>query len=111
LTHTLRNKKGFINSASSCSATKAQRIPFSRPLLQNASFSPQANKSGEYYKPALETDTHKGKHWSFNDFDLGRPLGLGKFGKVYLAREKRTKYIIALKVLQKSQLLKAGVEH
>lgn len=53
----------------------------------------------------------KGKQWSLDDFEIGKPLGRGKFGSVYLAREKRTKYIVALKVLQKSQLLKAGVEH
>ena len=35
----------------------------------------------------------------------------GKFGNVYLAREKRSKYIVALKVLFKSQLQKASVEH
>ena len=35
----------------------------------------------------------------------------GKFGNVYLAREKRSKYIVALKVLFKSQLQKGGVEH
>lgn len=35
----------------------------------------------------------------------------GKFGNVYLAREKNSKYIVALKVLQKQQLLKANVEH
>lgn len=52
-----------------------------------------------------------GKRWSLNDFEIGKPLGRGKFGAVYLAREKKTKYIVALKVLQKSQLLKAGVEH
>jgi len=52
-----------------------------------------------------------GKQWSLNDFEIGKPLGRGKFGSVYLAREKRTKYIVAIKVLQKSQLLKAGVEH
>ena len=53
----------------------------------------------------------KGKQWSLKDFEIGKPLGRGKFGSVYLAREKRTKYIVAIKVLQKSQLLKAGVEH
>jgi hypothetical protein len=52
-----------------------------------------------------------GTRWTLNDFEIGKPLGRGKFGKVYLARERRTKYIVALKVLSKSQLLKSGVEH
>jgi serine/threonine protein kinase len=47
--------------------------------------------------------------WTLEDFDIGRPLGKGKFGNVYLAREKRSKYIVALKVLFKSQLQKAQV--
>lgn len=38
------------------------------------------------------------RQWSFEDFDIGRPLGKGKFGNVYLARERRSKYIVALKV-------------
>ena len=38
------------------------------------------------------------KRWHLDDFEIGRPLGKGKFGNVYLAREKKTKYIIALKV-------------
>ena len=49
--------------------------------------------------------------WTLNDFEIGRPLGKGKFGNVYLAREKRSKFIVALKVLFKSQLQKAQVEH
>merc|ERR1719507_34423 len=49
--------------------------------------------------------------WTLEDFDIGRPLGKGKFGNVYLAREKKSKYIVALKVLFKSQLQKAQVEH
>ena len=53
----------------------------------------------------------EGNRWKLEDFDIGRPLGKGKFGNVYLAREKASKYIIALKVLFKSQLIKAGVEH
>jgi serine/threonine protein kinase len=57
------------------------------------------------------SEAEKGQRWSLKDFEIGKPLGRGKFGSVYLAREKRTKYIVAIKVLQKSQLLKAGVEH
>jgi hypothetical protein len=84
-----------------------------------------------------------GRAWCLQDFEIGRPLGRGKFGAymmicvpphpphpkneqsiappaptcfiltgtVYLARERRTKYIVALKVLRKPQLLKGGVEH
>jgi serine/threonine protein kinase len=52
-----------------------------------------------------------GQRWTLNDFEIGKKLGAGKFGNVYLAREKRTKYIVALKVLKKSQLLSASVEH
>ena len=58
-----------------------------------------------------ESTARKGKHWSLSDFEIGLPLGKGKFGSVYLAREKKTHYIVALKVLQKNQLLRAGVEH
>ena len=51
------------------------------------------------------------RKWSLDDFEIGRPLGTGKFGRVYLAREKRTKFIVGLKVLNKAQLQKAGIEH
>lgn len=51
------------------------------------------------------------KAWTLENFDIGRALGKGKFGSVYLAREQQTKFILALKVLFKKQLEKAGVEH
>jgi serine/threonine protein kinase len=38
------------------------------------------------------------REFSLSDFDIGRPLGKGKFGNVYLAREKKSKFIVALKV-------------
>ncbi|XP_047364673.1 aurora kinase C-like [Vespa velutina] len=50
------------------------------------------------------------KKWVLTDFDIGRPLGKGKFGNVYLAREKKSKFIIAMKVLFKAQIQKQGVE-
>jgi serine/threonine protein kinase len=36
--------------------------------------------------------------WQLSDFDIGKPLGKGKFGNVYLAREKKSQFIVALKV-------------
>ncbi|XP_068855605.1 aurora kinase C-like [Aphelocoma coerulescens] len=49
--------------------------------------------------------------FSLKDFEIGRPLGKGKFGNVYLAREQRSGFLVALKVLFKSQVEKEGVEH
>lgn len=45
------------------------------------------------------------------DFEVGRALGKGKFGNVYLAREKKSRFIVALKVLSKKQLVKHNVQH
>jgi len=55
--------------------------------------------------------TFNPKEWSLSNFDIGRPLGRGKFGHVYLAREKESHFIVALKILSKKQLVKSGVEH
>lgn len=38
-----------------------------------------------------------------HDFELGGTLGLGKFGRVYLARHLATHYICALKIISKAQ--------
>eukprot|EP01006_Ploeotia_vitrea_P058688 TRINITY_DN69978_c0_g1_i1.p1 TRINITY_DN69978_c0_g1~~TRINITY_DN69978_c0_g1_i1.p1 ORF type:complete len:590 (-),score=61.78 TRINITY_DN69978_c0_g1_i1:398-2167(-) len=48
--------------------------------------------------------------WSKDDFDIGRTLGNGHFGTVYLAREKSTGFICALKIMKKSQLRQQKVE-
>ncbi|PSN33954.1 Aurora kinase B, partial [Blattella germanica] len=49
--------------------------------------------------------------WSLNDFEIGCPLGRGKFGRVYLAREKYTHVLVAIKVLYKKELVKGRVVH
>lgn len=48
--------------------------------------------------------------WSLKDFDIGAPLGRGKFGRVYLAREKTSQYMVALKTLYKRELVNGRVE-
>lgn len=50
------------------------------------------------------------KSWSLEDFDVGKALGKGKFGRVYLAREKKSGYVVALKVLHKTELAENRVE-
>ena len=61
--------------------------------------------------PSNRQGPHNACDMTLDDFEVGRPLGNGKFDRVYLARTKRDKYIVALKVLRKSQLEKNGVEH
>lgn len=70
-----------------------------------------ANSSINSLNTMKQKEQATAKRWCLNDFEIGRPLGTGKFGRVYLAREKRTHFIVALKVLYKSQIHKAGVEH
>ena len=36
--------------------------------------------------------------YQLKDFQVGKPLGKGRFGSVFLVREKQTHYVCALKV-------------
>lgn len=59
----------------------------------------------------LSMDSAPDKSFSLASFEIGRPLGKGKFGRVYMARTKaEPKYIVALKCLHKEELVKSKVE-
>ncbi|KAG7399191.1 hypothetical protein PHYBOEH_009549 [Phytophthora boehmeriae] len=90
-----------VASASAATSTSAKRptasgSTTSRPT--EAAATDEANSTAK-------------KTWKLSDFDIGKPLGKGKFGNVYLAREKQSKYVVALKVLNKQQLMKSSMEH
>lgn len=48
--------------------------------------------------------------WSPSDFEMGSFLGRGKFGRVYIARERFSQYMVAMKVMFKSEIKKGRVE-
>lgn len=49
--------------------------------------------------------------WSLPQFEIGRPLGKGKFGRVYLARTKAPPhFIVALKCMYKAELVSSKTE-
>ena len=50
------------------------------------------------------------KRFHLGMFEIGKPLGKGKFGRVYLAKERTTGFVCALKVLHKSELQQGKVE-
>ncbi|KAF2260750.1 kinase-like protein [Lojkania enalia] len=61
-------------------------------------------ESALYFNPSSP------KQWHLGMFEIGKPLGKGKFGRVYLAKERATGFVCALKVLHKSELQQGGVE-
>ena len=60
---------------------------------------------------SMRHSTRPTREWSLVSFDIGRPLGKGKFGRVYMVRTKcEPKYILALKCLYKSEIVQSKVE-
>ncbi|KAJ5088117.1 hypothetical protein N7456_011733 [Penicillium angulare] len=55
-------------------------------------------------QPTVPRELHLGM------FEIGKPLGKGKFGRVYLAKERSSGFVCALKVLHKSELQQGGVQ-
>ncbi|CAM9223526.1 unnamed protein product, partial [Sphacelaria rigidula] len=48
-------------------------------------------------KSLAKTANVRRRTWVLDDFEIGRRLGQGKFGKVYLARERRSGFVVAIK--------------
>jgi serine/threonine protein kinase len=47
--------------------------------------------------------------WSLSNFLIGKYIGNGKYGKVYLVKEKKSKLILALKSLSKQKILEEEI--
>ncbi|KAH6624225.1 kinase-like domain-containing protein [Chaetomium sp. MPI-SDFR-AT-0129] len=111
-----------VNLPSQAAQRKGAAPPINpaSPKKDKVTSQPSSRPSEE---DGLEQRTSSSSSSSFNDqplvpkqfhlgmFEIGRPLGKGKFGRVYLARERTTGFICALKVLYKSELQQGtGVE-
>jgi len=75
-------------------------------------------KEGNCGGGAYQVRTFNPHEWSLSRFWVGRPLGQGRFGRVYLAKEKSTNFVCVLKSMckafvdspQKVQLIAREVE-
>ncbi|CAG9864430.1 unnamed protein product [Phyllotreta striolata] len=59
---------------------------------------------------SMRTNRAGERVWSLASFDIGRRLGGGSFANVFLAREKKSKFIVALKVLLKKDIKQKNLE-
>lgn len=83
----------------------------SKPLCdKNVNTLPKTVVSNRTEISTKETDSDV-RTWTLADFDIGRPLGKGKFGNVFLARERKSKYIVALKVMFKNIIANSNIQH
>lgn len=101
-----QNKELLSGQTISSSTQNISSTVKSKNSAQKDSHSMQ-NKENEENKESVKQK----KVWTLSDFDIGKPLGKGKFGNVYLAREKKTKFIVALKVLFKEFIKTTSSEH
>jgi serine/threonine protein kinase len=53
----------------------------------------------------------EGRSWSIEDFAIGKPVGKGRYGSVYMCQHKQSGRLLALKILFKEQLVKDNVVH
>lgn len=83
-------------------------VTVQRALGHSRELHPRLEKPIQSVQPNTVVDNRR--QWSLDDFSLIKELGRGKFGKVYKAKERKTKYTVALKILQKSQLSKMNAE-
>lgn len=113
-------KENISNPAKDKGNNFANRYQFSATTSSHSTKLPTPSSS-KYHPRAQPPSTSSGAQriltntntpkWKLSDFEIGKPLGSGKFGMVYLAREKQSKFIVALKVLTKKQLANANCEH
>lgn len=62
-------------------------------------------------EPAGPVPSGVRSRWEVTDFVIKERLGKGNFGDVFRAREVTTGYCVALKVLNKANIVRQGMEH
>lgn len=86
-----------------------------KPKLERTTTSPRKAQT-EHECPSSLSRIHassspmKPRAISLDDFELGKKLGKGKFGRVYCVKHKKTGFICAMKAMEKSEIIQYNVE-
>ncbi|KAH3663468.1 hypothetical protein WICMUC_005907 [Wickerhamomyces mucosus] len=99
--------------AASANLTSPRRIP-NAPSNRKAQFSNEERRLSHTRRSTplriLQESSVPLKNHTLDDFEIGKKLGKGKFGRVYCVKDKRTGYVCALKVMEKKELMEYKVE-
>ncbi|KAK7543015.1 kinase-like domain-containing protein [Phyllosticta citricarpa] len=82
----------------------AQHLRGEKPARPSDELVQRSSDSVLYKQPTAP------RQFNLNMFEIGKPLGKGKFGRVYLAKERQSGFVCALKVLHKAELQQGKVE-
>ncbi|KAH9577639.1 Protein kinase domain [Trypanosoma melophagium] len=98
------------SSAPAPPAAAVQHVELEATLETTPTIRKKVNKDstsflpGYNYTKSPENETGRGRMWSLDDFEIARKLDEGRFGKIYLAREKSTKCAVVLKCISKDMI-------
>jgi aurora kinase len=81
-----------------------REAPSDPPREKDIMLSNESDSHQMYEQPAAP------RLWHLRMFEIGRALGKGRFGRVYLARERSSGFVCALKVLHRHEILQAKAE-
>lgn len=93
-----------------CQASILNRMP---PPPSSAGKPVKNNSYGTSQRPNLEAvlrSLSQPPSMHLGMFEIGRPLGKGKFGRVYLAKHRESGFVCALKVLHKREIQRDRAE-
>jgi hypothetical protein len=118
VTQAFRQTKRAKQSIESVDSRPSSRLSVLSNRPPSSRRSSRLSDSGPDHTNILEEEAAKCRPWVVDDFTLGKPIGKGKFGNVYHAKQKFSNAAVALKVLFKApmetgnciQLLKREVE-
>ncbi|KAI9246215.1 kinase-like domain-containing protein [Phascolomyces articulosus] len=68
----------------------------------------KVDMNNRLHKSVMDTK-NMDRQWCLDDFNIGKHLGSGRFGTVYLAQEKKSDTVVALKIVKKQELQMANV--
>lgn len=91
----LQDSRSRVSSPVKVGADDGRSSPAKVPLLSGT----KADSSPARYKD-----------FTLDDFEIGKKLGKGKFGKVYCVKHKQTGFICALKAMKKKEIIQYNVE-